>query len=411
MNIHNIAAVRATNAIPFDGVVRPVKDVPFIKKETGTPFAGEMFSLLRRKGLLEPIDWDATEVERQVAQEKNKQILAEYMPHTSIYNSMVLWSLNGLVPDDAFNTFSKKSCAIIEGLEEQMEQGTEIVSLHPTDTAIHGEVKLSKSARILISKERYDCLSDQEKQQLSRLEQTVEVFEGDLKTAIDTHLKESGRYTAENLHLANEGGGYKESPTSADVAQTIKNIAKEKNISQLPHINVFLGETAGDGKLDSVKGEKEYCDILADVYKNTFFEYIFEELDIDESVKMNAQYMPNSDRYMEDLCDEIGRKGIDKYKEVLDKYNVALESLRDAGKLPTPQKIIDDIKLGKKIDLLSIIRQEIAINDEPAHTPCKQSQSFADLLNAQTNTQEEVAILDATTDFENPVNSLEEQEI
>ena len=154
MDIHNIALVRATNVIPFDGVVHPVKDVPFIKKETGTVFSGELFSLLRRKGVLNPIDWEAPEEERLLVEEKNKQIVAEYMPYTSMYNSMVLWSLNGLVPDDAFNAFSKKSCAIIDGLEEQMNQA-EIVSMGPTDTAVKGTVALSKNAKILISKERY----------------------------------------------------------------------------------------------------------------------------------------------------------------------------------------------------------------------------------------------------------------
>ena len=122
MDIHNVAIVRATEAIPFDGVVRPVKDVTFIKKEMGSVFAREMFSLLRRKGLLNPIDWQADELERQAVDEKNKQIAAQYMTYTSLYNSMVLCYLNGLVPNDAFNTFSRKSCVIIDDLEEQMER-------------------------------------------------------------------------------------------------------------------------------------------------------------------------------------------------------------------------------------------------------------------------------------------------
>ena len=88
MDIHNVAIVRATEAIPFDGVVRPVKDVTFIKKEMGSVFAREMFSLLRRKGLLNPIDWQADELERQAVDEKNKQIAAQYMTYTSLYNSI-----------------------------------------------------------------------------------------------------------------------------------------------------------------------------------------------------------------------------------------------------------------------------------------------------------------------------------
>ena len=401
MDIHNVAIVRATDVIPFDGVVRPVKDVSFIKKEMGSVYAREMFSLLRRKGLLNPIDWQADESERQAVDETNKKIVAKYMPYTSLYNSMVLWSLNGLVPDDAFNRFSKKSCAIIDGLEEQMERGTEIVSMHPTDTAFKGKVRLSKNAKILIDKARYDTLSEQQKKQLAELDLTVNIFEGDLKTAIEASLKESGRYTAEDLRLVSEGYCYKESSTSEDVAQTIKNIAQEKNIPQISHINVFLGVTNGEEKLDSVKGEKQLCDIIADLYQNAFFEYVFSRLDIDEETKTNAQRMPYSDVYMEELCDEISRLGIDKYKEVLDEYNGAIERLRDSKRLPTPQQIIDETREGRKIDLVSMIRQEIIkeefTNDERNVQPlCKKTQLFSELLTAQTNTSEEIAIADAT---------------
>lgn len=38
MDINNIALVRATDVIPFDGVVRPVSEVPYLIKESGTEF-------------------------------------------------------------------------------------------------------------------------------------------------------------------------------------------------------------------------------------------------------------------------------------------------------------------------------------------------------------------------------------
>ncbi len=357
MDIHNIALVRATDVIPFDGMVYPVKDKQFIKKETGPGFAGEMFSLLKRKGILNPIDWEASDEERQVTEEKNKQIASQYMPYTSMYNSMVLWSLNGIVPDDNATKFSQKSCAIIDGLEEQIEQA-DIVSMVPTDTAVKGTVTLSKNAKILISKERYDSLSQQEKEQLAKLDLTVEVFEGDLKTAIDTTLIESERYTAEDLRLASEDGGYKASPTSEDVIGTIKSIAQEKDIPQLLHKKIFEGETDGIPKLEDVKGEKDKCDIVSEFYMRTFLEYILPRLDIDEVVKGSILSFPNVPRHIEDLCDEIGRIGIDKYKQVLDEYNESLEKLRDTEKLPTPEQIVDAAREDRKIDLISMIEQE-----------------------------------------------------
>ena len=30
MNVNNIALVRSTNIIPFDGIVRPVSEVPYL---------------------------------------------------------------------------------------------------------------------------------------------------------------------------------------------------------------------------------------------------------------------------------------------------------------------------------------------------------------------------------------------
>ena len=45
MDIKNIAIVRATNVIPFDGVVRPISNVPYLRKEIGTKFYFAMNSL------------------------------------------------------------------------------------------------------------------------------------------------------------------------------------------------------------------------------------------------------------------------------------------------------------------------------------------------------------------------------
>ena len=361
MDRHNIAIVRATNAVPFNGKVSSVKDVPFIKKEKGTAFAGEFFSLLRRKGLLNSIDWESPEEERNIVEQKNKEILDQYMPYTSVYNSMVLWSLNGLVPDDAYNKFSEKTCAIIDGLEEQMER-SEIVSLVPTDTAIKckdGEnVELSENATVLIAKGRYERLSPEEKEQLSKLDLTVRVFDGDLKTAINTNLVESGRFTAEALSLVSEGGGYKESATSDEVMQTINSIAKENNIPQLLHDKIFRGETGEEEKLEDVKGEYEQCNVVSAFYKQAFFEYLFSKMDIDDGVKAYALYSPDSANCMENLCDEISRIGIDKYKAILDEYNKSLEQLRESGKLPTPQAIVDSVREDKRIDLISMIEEQ-----------------------------------------------------
>lgn len=355
MNIKNIALVRATNVIPIDGVVRPISEVPYLKKEEGTEFSFAMNDLLKKKGILKEIDWTKPDEISKIDKENN-EILNQYMPYNTDYNSMVLWSLNGLVPDDINNTFSDKTCAIIDGLEEQIEQ-SEIVSLVPTDTAIKGAVKLSNQASILISKERYETLSQEEKDKLTKLDLNVSVFEGDLKEAVDEELIKKNRYTAETLSLKREDDGYVKSDTSDNVRDTICSIANEKNIAQVLHWNVLTGQNDELDKLANVKDEFKNSLIASDFYKKAFFEYLFSRMDIDSKIKGDALYLPESSVYMKNLCNAIDKNGIDKYKLLLDEYNRALEQLREKGKLPTPQEIINSKRQNKNIDLISMIEQ------------------------------------------------------
>ena len=354
-DIKNIALVRATNVIPVDGVVRPISAVPYLRKEKDTEFSTSMRDLLRRKGLLKEVDWTKPDEINKISKE-NTKTLEQYVPYNSDYNSMVLWSLNGLVPDDMNNTFSDKTCAIIDGLAEQIEQ-SEMVSLVPTDTAIKGNVNLSNKATILIDKDRYETLSLEEKDKLAKLNLNVTIFQGNLKEAVNEALIREGRYTAETLSLAREDDGYIKSDTSDEVRRTIRDVANERNIAQVLHWSVITGQNDELDKLENVKDDFENGCIVKDFYKRAFFEYLFSKMNIDNGTKEYALYFPDSSKYMEDLCDEIGRIGIDKYKSLVDEYNKSLEQLRETGKLPTPQQIVNSARENKKIDLVSMIEK------------------------------------------------------
>lgn len=355
MDIKNIALVRATNVIPVDGVVRPISALPYLRKEKDTEFSTSMRDLLRRKGLLKEVDWTKPDEINKISKE-NTKTLEQYVPYNSDYNSMVLWSLNGLVPDDMNNTFSDKTCAIIDGLAEQIEQ-SEMVSLVPTDTAIKGNVNLSNKATILIDKDRYETLSLEEKDKLAKLNLNVTIFQGNLKEAVNEALIREGRYTAETLSLAREDDGYIKSDTSDEVRRTIRDVANERNIAQVLHWSVITGQNDELDKLENVKDDFENGCIVKDFYKRAFFEYLFSKMNIDNGTKEYALYFPDSSKYMEDLCDEIGRIGIDKYKSLVDEYNKSLEQLRETGKLPTPQQIVNSARENKKIDLVSMIEK------------------------------------------------------
>ena len=217
-----IAIVRATDHIPFDGIVKTVSSSISLSKEKGSMFSFEMESMLR--------ELNGGEISQEEFEKK-------YLPYVSKYNSMSLWALNSLVPDDPDNknVFSNKDCAIIDDLEEQINNGSEFISLAPTDTAIKGDVALSGKSTILISKERFSTLSDEEKEKLSKF--NVKVFDGDLKEAVSHALTEKG-YNAENLSLEGKylrdssSKGFIESPTSQETLDSIYEISNNhRNIN------------------------------------------------------------------------------------------------------------------------------------------------------------------------------------
>ena len=299
MDIKNIALVRATNIIPLDGIVHPISEIPYLKKERGTAFVSAIKDLLKKLSKInEEGYWTKTEEEQEELYRQNERILEQYLPYNSDYNSMVLWALNGLVPDDRNNVFSDKTCAIIESLEEQIDNSN-VVSLVPTDTAIKGDVKLSSKAIILISQKRYDSLSEQEKEQLKSLDLTVQIFEGKLQENVTETLKNSGIYPAEQLSLTRADNGYFESDTKEELLETIQDIAKSHNIAQVLFWDLLTGNNDELEKLGSVKDEYENDITVLKCYQKTFFRYLFSKLDIDKDISANVFMSMEALKYME----------------------------------------------------------------------------------------------------------------
>lgn len=356
MNIENIALVRATNIIPIEGIIVPVSESKYIKKNKNEPLAVGITGLLKREGIITPIDYSQLDNENYLKEKTTEitQTTNNYIPYTSDYNSMVLFSLNGLVPDDSEigfgnNRFSDKKCVIIDRLSTHIDN---VVSLNPTDTAIKGIVKLSKDAVILIEKNTYDNLSNEDKIKLSRF--NIKLFEGNLKAAVELYLKSSQKYTCEKLALSSSKGGYIESPTSEELKATIKKIAEERQISTAYHLNILLHNTDNNDKLKSVQNEHENILKIREYYKNEFYKYLFSEMPVDEELQYYLLNY-NSDIYIDELCEVINEYGLDNYKIICDKFNYTLELLREQNLLPTPQEIINSINAGYPIDLCKMI--------------------------------------------------------
>lgn len=360
MNMDNIAIVRAVDKelIPFDGVLTPIKDTPYIRKDMSTPLASMWKRVCESNGSVEPIDWDRFGDEEYMIERTKKinKAAQDYVPYTSSYNSMVLFSLNGLVPDDSEkgfgnNTFSNKPCAIIDGLSEHIDQ---VVSLVPTDTALVNEVRLSPNAIILIEQNTYNSLSDLEKEQLSKLNCSVKLFNGSLKDAVSVTLQSSNRYTLENLTLAKEKGWILPSPTSEVTKETINKIAQERQIARALHWNIIWQQTDDMDKLESVKDERRNYMMIDAYYQQQFLLYLFSRIDVEENLKYILLNNPTSENYIEELVSEI-KTHPEEYKKVVSFYNQGMEILKRNNQLPTPGQVIQSIEQNNHISIVDMI--------------------------------------------------------
>ncbi len=344
MNINNIAMVRATNVIPFDGVVRSLSDVPYLCKNIGLDFFAMISDLLHELGVIPSIDparmFEENYYDEMVA--LSSKILMEYLSYVSDYNSMVLFSLNGICPDDnehgfANNTFSNKNVAIIESLSEHIDQ---VISLVPTDTAVKGDVVLSNSAVILIKESLYNTLNDTQKTLLHNNSFSIKTFTGSLKDAIRNELQNSGRYIPETLSLSASTGGFMPSDTSELQKECINNIAHTYSLSQMKYFNLITSRDTSMPKYCEVCDEFDNAIKVQDYYikmfLNEFLIYINASDDMINSILNNIHYKP----FLLKVIEMIKKIGIDKYKEFVDSYNKKLKEQQESMTLKTPEDII-----------------------------------------------------------------------
>ncbi len=344
MDINNIALVRATNIIPFDGIVKPVSNVPYLCKNIGLEFSSRLSDLLREIGIIPPIDYsrmfEEDYFDKMVFQ--SSQILREYLPYVSDYNSMVLFSLNGICPDDnehgfANNTFSNKRVGIIEPLKEHIEQ---VISLVPTDTAVKGNVVLSKQAIVLIEEELYNSLDESQKYLLNQHGFSVKTFKGTLKEAIINELQNSNRYIPETLSLSSSTGGFIESDTSEEQKECLNNIASNYGLPQIKFFNLLTTRDESLPKYDEVKNEVENAIKVQDYYMTKFLTafliYANAPTDLIDSIPYNIHYKT----FILEVIEIIKALGIEKYKQFVDNYNQKLEEEQKNMTLMTPEDII-----------------------------------------------------------------------
>ena len=353
MTIDNLALVRATNVIPFDGIMRPISETCYLKKNFNLEFSRAMRDMLVEEGIVPPFDFSRFGDDDYI-DNYNKNVLSivrDYIPYNSDYNSMILFSINGLVPDDnevsfGNNTFSNKKCAVIDSLTDHIDQ---VVSLVPTDTAVKGSIKLSPNAIILIERNYFDSLSENMRKQLFSNSCSVETFEGNLKDVVSDRLAKTERYIPEELSLSRTSGGYKDSETKTMTIDTINKVALDYNIAQVLHFDVL---TANNDQLDKLKDvEDEYKHVMevTNYYQDLFFNHLFNAMPVDEGLQDAVLNNPNSSVYLRELCNTIKSFGLDNYKNIVMNYNHELESKQRTGELLTPDEIVNSISFNKSM--------------------------------------------------------------
>lgn len=345
MNIENIALVRATNIIPFEGVIRPLSNEKYLCKILGGEFQNSISDLLTKLGILPEQDYSKVFTDEDYYDNYVREcanITKEYIPYLSNYNSIVLFSLNGICPDDSEhgfgnNTFSNKKCAIIEPLKYHID---DVISLVPTDTSVKGDVLLSDEAIILIEEQTFYNLSDEQKNKLNGL--NVKIFNGSLKDTVKSNLRQSGKYTAEDLSLSQHDGGVKDSKTSNELKNCIENIIKEYNLSRLKYFNLLLAKNDEEvPKYDLIKDEYFNSIKVYEFYLEKFLTELLDLINAPLNIKESLHRNLHNKKYMDKVSLLISDFGIEKYKDCVDNYNKDLELQKENGSLLTPEEIIN----------------------------------------------------------------------
>ena len=338
MNIDNIAIVRATNIIPFDGVINPISEVPYLVKPNGMQISFMISDLLTEQGILE--SYDFTKINDEEYQTKRKEILDSYLPYISSYNSVVLFSLNGLVPDDMNNMFSNKNCVIVDGLKEHI---SDVVSLMPTDTAIKGKVLISSSGVLHIKEDFYNSLSDFDKSRLSNLNFTVKIINGSLEDAVKETLTNSDRFHYEELSLTRSSSGFFPSETSEETSRVINEIAISYDIPQVLYYDLLTKNNDDMGRLSSVASEYDNSLTVTNYYLENFYNYLLSNMGCSALKSFVPDYM-DSIEFIKSLTVAIRNYGLENYKKLVDSYNEQLEKEKEMGLLLTPEQIVNTYK-------------------------------------------------------------------
>ena len=324
----------------------PYKDFPYSFEEYKEKY-GEEYEKLNRYSLT----LMGYNILVQMDKSNQKlQYFSDWIPLRFEYNSVILFSINGLVPDDieggafANNTFSTDKFAVIIGLSDIIEKN-DFASIVPTDTAVKRKIELPKGSYIVIDEIEYEKLSYERKESIERIrEKGIKCisFGETLKQAISEVLGRDDRYTNERLLLSKQSQGYMESETKKEVLEAIREVADKYKIPEIYHFEYALEET-------------EYYEYIYSYIENEFFRYLQKkgepQFNYDKLISYDA--IP----YYDEFAKKIREYGIEKFHSLVKGFNSSILELKKLGKIPTPKELIKAKEKGNPISIIEDIME------------------------------------------------------
>jgi len=327
MNIDNVVLVRAMNNLPLNGELLPSSEGVYFKADGMLEFNHLMRKKVKQdleKSLGRYID---------VYNEEDATILKEackpYEPVSSNYTSVLSFSLNGLVPDDINNKFSKMPIAVIIPIKELKEAN--FVNIHQIDSSIKGKVEISNKAILVIEKNKYESLTEEEKINLIS-NYKIELFIGELSLAVKETL-EKYNYPALSLTDKVEEKYIKDCSEKESLIKFQDEFADSIKASRLRLTPLYKEPLYNLHGNDLVASEKFRSDFdknntVQAYYKEKFYDFWIlkcNELGMELS-ELDKYYIINSLQQGEELLNDsinyiIEKYGISCIKQIISEFN------------------------------------------------------------------------------------------
>ena len=330
----DIALVRDTDYLPFDGCIPSISNVPFVCKCNLLAHSALASILYKEDEKLKQITKDIEEnsasqelfMKSLELREKREMEIGEeikkFTPYSSQYRSTVHFCLNGIVSSHQMGTFNGKY-VIIEPFSEHYKDSN-IEAVRPEDTYFKEKLMLSDKAKILVNKKDYEEIINFP----GAYKYNIVFYEGSKKDAVNRELIKMGIV-----------------PEKVET----HNIAKSKTSD---FISKFIEDNGYEREKhcfsSSYKEDDDKSLILWPIYEKEFFKFLDLYVDdVDVHEKLN-EFIENyySDKFsaVDIMVSIIKEIGLEKYKYIVSEFNsTILEKVKD-GTLPTNNEILSGEK-------------------------------------------------------------------